>query len=166
MTSTDTTETTPAATRLTAGINHLALVTADLDRLCAFYVDVFDASVPVTWDEDGMRHAMIDLGGGTALHPFELPDAPDAVASAAIFARGHLDHLAVNVVDDGAFDLLRRRLVEAGASDGLLTDWGNLRSVFFTDPDGCECEIAQWQPAGAPRTYEERVLVPYDASTT
>lgn len=146
--------------RPTAGLNHLAMVTTDLDRLCAFYVDVFDAEV-ARLDEPGMRHAMIDLGAGACLHPFEVP-VPDAVGSEAMFERGHLDHFAVNVADDASFALLRRRLVEVGATDGTTTDYGNLRSVFFRDPDGCCCEIAQWIPGGVPRRHPDRLQLPYE----
>jgi hypothetical protein len=72
-----------------------------------------------------------------------------------MFDRGHLDHVALNVGDYETFEMLRRRLVAAGVTDGMVTDFGNVRTIWFRDPDGGEGEIAQWQ-RGAPLTFAER----------
>jgi catechol 2,3-dioxygenase-like lactoylglutathione lyase family enzyme len=140
---------------LTIGINHVATLTADLDRLIRFYVEVFEGVVLLDLDEGGLRHAMLDLGGGACLHPFQLDGNPHGEGSATMFDRGHLDHVALNVGDDETFETLRRRLVAAGATDGMVTDFGNVRTVWFRDPDGGEGEIAQWQRA-EPLTFAKR----------
>ncbi|HZA79650.1 MAG TPA: VOC family protein [Acidimicrobiales bacterium] len=140
---------------LTIGLNHVATLTADLDRLIRFYVEVFEAAVLADLDEDGLRHAMLDLGGGACLHPFQMDGNPHGEGSPTMFDRGHLDHVALNVGDDETFETLRRRLVAAGATDGMITDFGNVRTVWFSDPDGGEGEIAQWQ-RGEPLTFAER----------
>lgn len=150
---------------LTAGFHHVALLTEDLDRLLRFYVDVFDVEVPEAWkvDEPGPRHAMIDIGGGAALHAFEARGNPHATASPTMFERGHLDHLAIDVVDLGAFLELRRRLVERGASDGTITDFGMVWSVSFADPDGLDAEIALWRDA-PPVPFLERGQYAYPST--
>ncbi len=79
-----------------------------------------------------------------------------------MFTRGHLDHVAFDVPDDGTFDEVRRRLVDAGASDGLCTDFGIQRVVTFVDPDGHEAEIAQWR-SGQPRSYDDARREPYQS---
>lgn len=146
---------------LTAGCNHIALVTEDLDRFVEFYGQVFEAEVRVDLQEGPLRHALVDLGGGFSLHPFEFADGnDDAAASEAMFGRGHLDHLAINVDDVESFEVLRKRLVDAGASDGTVTDFGVVRTVWFRDPDGMGCEIAIWADA-EPRTFEERLQEPW-----
>jgi catechol 2,3-dioxygenase-like lactoylglutathione lyase family enzyme len=48
---------------LSIGINHVALLTHDIDAFTAFYVDMFDAEVLFDLDEDGLRHAAVDVGG-------------------------------------------------------------------------------------------------------
>jgi catechol 2,3-dioxygenase-like lactoylglutathione lyase family enzyme len=144
-----------------AGVHHVALVTEDLDRLIAFYHEVFEAEVGWVMEEDGVRHAMIDLGGGAALHPFEVPGNPHGRGLAETFARGHLDHVALNVADEPSFEALRTRLVEVGASDGTATDFGSVRSVSFHDPDGADCEIALWRDVAAPRSFADRGVEPY-----
>lgn len=143
-----------------AGVHHIALVTEDLDRLVEFYRRVFDAEVRLDLEEPGMRHAMIDLGNGAALHPFELDESPHARGTTTIFERGHLDHLALQVTDARTFEELRDRLVAAGASDGTVTDFGCVRTVSFCDPDGADCEIAMWCD-GAPRSFDERGIEPH-----
>ncbi|MBW0115725.1 hypothetical protein [Pseudonocardia abyssalis] len=46
-----------------------------------------------------------------------------------------------------AFETIRRRLVEAGASDGQVNDFGGALSMFFRDPDGLEGEVLLPEPA-------------------
>lgn len=126
---------------LTTGIHHIALLTTDLGRFADFYVETFDAEITHEMNDGGLRHALIDLGG-VYLHPFEMPDNPHAAGDPSFFARGHLDHFAIAVDDADTFEQLRMRLVARGASDGLLTDFGPVKSVMFEDPDGHHCEIA------------------------
>ena len=144
---------------LATGIHHVATVTSDLDRLIDFYTSVFDAEVILDMDDDEARHAMIDLGGGLLFHPFELPENDHAQGSSQMFERGHIDHLAIGVEDLERFEQIRSRLVTAGACDGTLTDFGMVRTVWFTDPDGMGCEIAMTAD-GAPRTFEDRGVEP------
>jgi len=128
---------------MTAGCDHIALVTQDLDRFIDFYTKMFGAEVTLDLTEQGTRHAMVELGGGFRLHPFEFV-APNEHAAGRdeFFDRGHLDHLAIRITDAGSFEEVRRRLVEAGASKGEIVDWGSVRTVSFTDPDGMGSEIA------------------------
>jgi len=140
----------------TSGINHVALLTRDIDAFVGFYAEVFDAEVLFDIDEDGLRHAAVDLGGGAALHAFAFPDSPHAAASAEVFNRGHLDHVAINVANEGALDEARRRLVKRNASDGTVTDFGVLKSISFRDPDGLEVEVALWGTEPV-RRFDERI---------
>lgn len=126
---------------VTTGINHVATVTRDLERLVRFYRQAFGAEV--RWamrqpDGPRSRHYLIDLGGGTMLHAFEVPEAefPEGM-----FRRGRIDHLGLAVADEAVLDQVRRTLVEMGASDGTIADFGPAFSVGFTDPDGMECEV-------------------------
>ena len=134
---------------LLSGINHVAFISGDIDRLKDFYARVFDAEcvldeVVTRGDERWARHAFIEVGGGCVLHPFELKDNKwlDAMP---IFDRGRVDHIALLAPSKETFDTIRERLVAEGASDGTITDFGSLFSVFFRDPDGMEAEVAYWK---------------------
>jgi catechol 2,3-dioxygenase-like lactoylglutathione lyase family enzyme len=152
------------STDLLGGVNHVAVVTDDLDRLVDFYVRVFDADVDfVMEEEDGLRHAMIDLGRGAALHPFQIPDNPHGRGLSEMFARGHMDHLALNAPNLEMFEALRARLVEAGASDGTVIDWGTVRTISFEDPDGAYGEVGVWCGHGEPLRFSERIVEEYVA---
>ena len=143
------------------GCNHIALVTNDIDRFIRFYTDVFDAEVIADLTEGEMRDVLLDLGGGLVLHPFQFEHGnPHGTGSPDMFTRGHLDHFGMNVADVETFELLRTRLVEAGVSDGMVTDFGITRNVWFADPDGMGCEIVLW--ANEPiRTFADRGQEPY-----
>lgn len=135
--------------RLLAGMNHVASLTEDMDRLKDFYTRVFDATCVM--DEviphgpwENARHAFIDLAAGCVLHPWERPGSA-WLAPMAIFDRGRVDHIALQAASREAFDDLRERLVDEGASDGTISDFGSLVSIFFRDPDGMEAEVALWK---------------------
>lgn len=143
---------------LSNGCNHVTVVTADIDRFIAFYSSHFDAEVKFDLDEDGLRHALVDLGGGFCLHPFQLQtENPHAEAIPELFARGHIDHFAIGFEDAGSFEEARRRLVEAGASKGRVRDFGAVQILSFVDPDGMECELALWKDAPPLSMQESRV---------
>ncbi len=149
---------------LSSGCQHVALVTADLDRFIAFYERVFDAETRWVLDEGKMKHAFVELGGGFCLHPFELGEAhPEAKAVSQMFGRGHIDHLSIEVPDRETLEILRDRLIVEGVTDGMIADWGMLEQISFTDPDGMEAEISL-PKGGKPRTLQERTFEPAPAT--
>ena len=129
-------------------IHHLTFITADLDRLIAFYERVFGARVTVDLEEEGLRHAFIEVGPHTVLHPFEVPGVePPGIQP--MFQRGRLDHFALNAASFEAFGELRRRVVAEGAGDGVVTNMGSLLNFGFTDPDGGQHEVIWVKPGVA-----------------
>src|SRR5439155_22408992 len=55
------------------GVNHVAILTNDSDRLHAFYRDVFDAKVSRDMTEqEGVRLSFVDVGPATELNVFEV----------------------------------------------------------------------------------------------
>jgi catechol 2,3-dioxygenase-like lactoylglutathione lyase family enzyme len=125
---------------LLSGINHAAFITKDLRRFIDFYTTMFDAQLIFEEATPELCHAMLRVGD-SVLHPAELPASPYAQASSAMFQRGHVDHLGLTVRSRTAFEEVRRRLVEAGASKGAVSDLGPLRSFWFQDPDGMQAEV-------------------------
>ena len=148
---------------LSNGCNHVTLITKDIARLIDFYERNFDAEVRLDLDEGGLRHALIDLGRDFSLHPFQLSNQnPHADAIPDIFARGHIDHFAINFADRENFEEVRRRLIANGASRGRIRDFGMVQVMMFEDPDGMECELALWKD-GSPLTMAESRVIEHDA---
>src|SRR5918992_5617535 len=98
-------------------IHHLTFITADLDRLIAFYERVFEARTTMDLEEEGLRHAFIEVGPLTVLHPFQIPGV-EPPGPQPMFGRGRLDHFALDAASEEAFRELRRRIVAEGAGDG------------------------------------------------
>jgi catechol 2,3-dioxygenase-like lactoylglutathione lyase family enzyme len=129
------------------GVNHIAFLTSDLERLSRFYEELFGArtvvELPIPEPEGPGRHALISVGAGATLHAFEFAKIPTP-PERPMFQRGRIDHFALNVADAETFERLRSDLVQRGASDGTVTDFGVMRVLSFTDPDGHALELAHW----------------------
>jgi catechol 2,3-dioxygenase-like lactoylglutathione lyase family enzyme len=129
----------------TSGFNHVATMTADLDRYTAFYEEIFGAEVVTIMDAEGdhPRMAIVDMGGGGVLNVFEVPAESIVGDRTKMGGRGPIDHYALAVESEDRLLEIRDRLVAVGASPGEVTTFGPaLRSVFFRDPDGAELEVA------------------------
>jgi catechol 2,3-dioxygenase-like lactoylglutathione lyase family enzyme len=151
---------------LLAGINHVAVLTNDTDRLHAFYREVFDAEVFADLHEPMGRLSFVTVGPHTQLNVFEVPGNTEAEHQTPMFGRGRIDHMGLQAASQEAFDLIRERLIARGSTDGFVTDFGVAISVFFIDPDGLEGEVllersgataADIRPPGTPAAGYERV---------
>jgi len=127
----------------TTGFNHVATITADLDRCIAFYGGAFGAEVifEMQAEDDHPRMAILDLGGGAALNAFEAPEETIIGDRAKIGARGPIDHFALSVDALPTLEAVRDRLVELGTDIGEIQRLGSEWSLFFRDPDGMELEV-------------------------
>ena len=126
------------------GINHIALISKDIDRLRVFYTVVFDAEVGPTKPHDekgGETMTMIRIGPHTELNVFTIEGNTEPDRQTPMWGRGRLDHFGLQAASAESFEMIRQRLIEHGASDGEVNDFGAVRSVFFRDPDGLEGEV-------------------------
>jgi catechol 2,3-dioxygenase-like lactoylglutathione lyase family enzyme len=117
-------------------LHHVTFLTADMDRLIGFYERVFEAHVTVDLEEEGLRHAFIEVGQHTVLHPFQVPGV-DPPAPQPMFQRGRLDHFALNAASEASFLELRRRVINALAQstfDATVRDAGIDRRAASVDP--------------------------------
>lgn len=128
---------------VTSGFNHVATLTADMDRTVKFYREAFDAELVFEMDAKGdhPRMSILDLGGGAALNVFEVP-ADDIIGNRRSQGhRGAIDHYALAVSSRRELDKIKDRLVAAGAEIGEIQQLGSEWSLFFRDPDGMELEV-------------------------
>jgi len=136
------------------GMNHVAVLTQDADRLHAFYEEMFDAVVSHTQDAgpEGQL-SFVDIGPHTRLNVFQFEGNAEASLNRPMFARGRLDHFGLQASSIEAFETVRDRLIAAGTTDGFVTDFGPILSVFFVDPDGLEGEVCVDNPDAEPGVY-------------
>ena len=130
------------------GINHLALITNDMDATVRFYHGILGARLAATVGTPEFRHYFFDFGPHCTVAFFEYADlefeplakpagVPDARAS-------QFDHLALNLPDENALHDLRQRLMDADCEVTDIIDHGSVRSVYFTDPNGIALEASWW----------------------
>lgn len=126
------------------GINHIALISGDIDRLRDFYTGVFEAEVGPTephGEKGDETMTMIRIGPHTELNVVTIEGNREPDRQTPMWGRGRLDHFGLQAATPESFEVIRQRLVERGASDGAVNDFGAVRSLFFRDPDGLEGEV-------------------------
>jgi catechol 2,3-dioxygenase-like lactoylglutathione lyase family enzyme len=126
------------------GINHLAVISKDIDQLRAFYAEVFEAEVGPTephGDVGDETMTTIRIGPHTELNVFTIEGNPEPDRQRPMWGRGRLDHFGLQAASAASFETIRQRLMDRGASDGNVNDFGSVRSLFFRDPDGLEGEV-------------------------
>jgi catechol 2,3-dioxygenase-like lactoylglutathione lyase family enzyme len=130
------------------GINHLALVTADMDATVRFYHGVLGARIVATIGTPDFRHYFFEIGSTSTLAFFEYTDmeldrytkpagVPDRRAS-------QFDHVAFHLADEQSLEDLRSRLKSFGCSVTPVVDHGFVRSIYFMDPNGIALEASYW----------------------
>jgi catechol 2,3-dioxygenase-like lactoylglutathione lyase family enzyme len=139
---------------LTDGFNHVAVLTADTDRFVAFYSEVFGATVKgVAGQEEGFKLTIVDVGPHSEFNVFQVDGNEESTRQTPMLGRGRLDHIALQAADLDAFVTIRDRLIERGSSDGFVTDFGPVLSLFFIDPDGLEAEVCVTNPDQQPGVF-------------
>ncbi len=146
------------------GINHLALVTTDMDATVRFYHGVLGARLVAHLGNESFRHYFFEIGEentiaffeyrGVDLQPFAKPaGVPDPRAV-------QFDHISFNLPDEEALLRLRARLKEAGCEVTDVVDHSFIRSVYFTDPNGIALEASWWvtDATGRAADYGDGVL--------
>jgi catechol 2,3-dioxygenase-like lactoylglutathione lyase family enzyme len=133
------------------GVNHVAIITKDSERLHTFYREVFDATVGRDGPAGpGMRLSFVNVGPHSELNVFEIDDNDEATHQTPMFGRGRIDHMGLQAASLDAFDTIRQRLIDRGSTDGFVTDFGPVLSLFFVDPDGLEGEVCVTNPDAQP----------------
>lgn len=131
-----------------AGLNHLALVTNDMDKTVRFYRDVLGMPlVGTTGNRDEgypYRHYFLSIGRGASIAFFEWPDVelPGRKDSGIPASGIQFDHVSIGVASDDDLEALRKRLRDAGSDVSEVVDHGLMRSVYATDPNGISIEFS------------------------
>ena len=132
------------------GVNHVAILTSDTERFVKFYREVFDAEVDGSQDMGADGTLTFVNGTQAEINLFEVRGNAEAQRQTPMFGRGRIDHLGLQAASLDAFEEIRRRLIERGAADEFVTDFGSILSLFFRDPDGLEGEVCVANPDAKP----------------
>lgn len=146
------------------GINHLALITNDMDATTRFWHGVLGARLVAHLGTNSFRHYFFEFGEeqtvaffeyhGVAVERFQVPaGVPDR-------RKAQFDHLSFNLPDEHALVELRARLKSHGCEVTDVIDHGFVRSLYFHDPNGIALEASWWviDPTGRIADYNDPTL--------
>ena len=144
------------------GINHLALITTDMDSTVRFWHGVLGARIVTTIGTPAFRHYFFEFGPEQTVAFFEYRDVelerfakpagvPDPRAT-------QVDHLSFNLADEHALEELAARLKAHGSEVTDVVDHDVMHSIYFTDPNGIALEASWWvvDPTGREADYGDR----------
>ncbi len=141
------------------GINHLALVTPDMDVTVRFWHSVLGAELVATVATPELRHYFFRIGERSTVAFFEYRGVHvpriDKVAGVPDARSPQFDHVALDLPDDAALAALQRRLRDADCEVTDVVDHTVAHSIYFTDPNGIALEASCWlvDPTATPVNY-------------
>jgi glyoxylase I family protein len=126
-----------------AGIHHITLLVADVERSLAFYRNVLGMRLvkeTVNDDDRSARHLIFgDAEGrpGTLITCLEYPDLDEGSVG-----RGSTHHFALAVDSQEELAAWKDYLASRGIPTTDVMDRSDFRSIYLRDPDGHILEIA------------------------
>jgi catechol 2,3-dioxygenase-like lactoylglutathione lyase family enzyme len=144
------------------GINHLAMVTGDMEKTVRFYRDILGFPLVATIgnkpDSYPYRHYFFDIGPDTTLAFFEWPGMVEEFhkpAGLPAQGRWQFDHLSFNVDTEAELLELQTSLEQSGVDVTVVIDHKFIHSIYFTDPNGIALEASVWitNPTGRAPDY-------------
>jgi catechol 2,3-dioxygenase-like lactoylglutathione lyase family enzyme len=130
------------------GVNHLALVTTDMDATVRFWHGVLGAELVATIATPAFRHYFFRIGEAQTVAFFEYGDVDLSIyakpAGVPYTQASQFDHLSLGLPDEAALEALRQRLLDHGCEVTEVVDHGFIRSIYFSDPTGIALEASWW----------------------
>jgi glyoxylase I family protein len=126
-----------------AGLHHITLLVADVERSLAFYRNVLGMRLvkqTVNDDDRNARHLIFgDAEGrpGTLVTCLEYPDLDEGT-----IGRGSTHHFALAVESEAELAAWRDYLGSCGVAATEVMDRSDFKSIYVRDPDGHIVEIA------------------------
>jgi catechol 2,3-dioxygenase-like lactoylglutathione lyase family enzyme len=152
------------------GLNHLALITTDMDATTRFWHEAMGAPLVATVATDDFRHYFFDVGNNSCVAFFEYQGVElEHLAKPAGIPHPRaiqFDHLSLDLPDEEALLALRDRLKQHDCEVTDVVDHGIMRSIYFTDPNGIALEASWWakDPTGTdganPDAFGDRNPIP------
>lgn len=132
------------------GVNHLALVTGDMDMTIRYYRDLLGMRLVAGLGKSGYRHYFFSISETDLIAFFEWPDvSKPAVKDHGVPVKGPaaFDHVSIGVQDREELIELKNRLSAAGFWVSEIIDHGFIHSIYSFDPNNIPIEFS-WNVPG------------------
>lgn len=127
------------------GINHLAMVTDDMDRTVRFWRDLLGMRLVGGLGSRGYRHYFFEISDGDMIAFFEWPGAePIGEKDHGVPVQGPIafDHVSFGVPGDDDLWALKDRLEAAEIWVSEVIDHGFIHSIYTFDPNNIPIEFS------------------------
>jgi len=127
------------------GVNHLAMVTGDMDKTIRFWRDLLGMRLVAGLGQPGYRHYFFEISASDLLAFFEWPGVEAAVPKEhGRPVRGPFifDHVSFGVETEDDLWELKDRLQAAGFDVSDMIDHGFIHSIYAYDPNGIPIEFS------------------------
>ncbi len=127
------------------GINHLAMVTGDMDRTIHFWRDLLAMRLVAGLGRKGYRHYFFEISDHDMIAFFEWPDVekiPERDHGVPVKGPIAFDHIAFGVKNDDDLWALKDRLEAAGFWVSEVIDHGFIHSIYTFDPNHIPIEFS------------------------
>jgi catechol 2,3-dioxygenase-like lactoylglutathione lyase family enzyme len=127
------------------GINHLAMVTGDMERTIRFWRDLLGLRLVGGLGSKGYRHYFFEISKYDMIAFFEWPgveNVPEKDHGVPVKGPFAFDHVAVGVAGDDDLWELKDRLESAGFWVSEVIDHGFIHSIYSFDPNNIPIEFS------------------------
>lgn len=131
------------------GINHVALVTRDMDRTIRFWRDLLGMRLVAAMGRPGYRHYFFEVSSNDMIAFFEWPDVEPAVEKdpgVPVTGPAAFDHVALSVESEADLWELKHLLDNAGFWVSEVVDHGFIYSLYSFDPNNVAVEFSWYVP--------------------
>ena len=127
------------------GINHLAMVTGDMDATIRFWRDLLGMRLVAGLGTKGYRHYFFEISESDMIAFFEWPGVEAMVAKdhgVPVQGPCGFDHISFGVAGDDDLWELKDRLEAADFWVSEVIDHGFIHSIYAFDPNGIPIEFS------------------------
>lgn len=127
------------------GINHLAMVTRDMDRTIRFWRDFLGMRLVAGLGKGKYRHYFFEISEHDMIAFFEWPDVdviPEKDHGVPVKGPFAFDHVSIAVETDADLWMLRDKFEAAGMWISEIIDHGFIHSIYAFDPNNIPIEFS------------------------
>lgn len=127
------------------GINHLAMVTKDMDMTIRYWRDLLGMRLVAGLGRTGYRHYFFQISEHDLIAFFEWPDVemvPEKDHGVPVKGPVAFDHVSFGVTSDEDLYTLKGRLEAAGFWVSEIIDHGFIHSIYSFDPNHIPIEFS------------------------